>query len=67
MQRSITYSELALLTSMFEEQCKDKGIVWTDKEIEMACFDDFCQQYIEGCDEPKVYICGMDNGQKMAS
>lgn len=42
---------------MFEKQCEDKGIVWTDLEVKDEAYLDFCSQWIQGEDNPEVLLC----------
>ena len=58
MERLPSYGELAMLTDMFEQQCTDNGVVWTDLEVKVEAYLDFCSQWIEGDDNPEVLLCG---------
>lgn len=56
MERETSYSELAMLTSMFEKQCKERSIVWIDEEAKDDAFLDFCGQWTEGEDNPEILL-----------
>lgn len=58
MERQPFYGELAMLSDMFEKQCDDKGIFWTDLEAKDEAYLDFCSQWISGEDNPEILLCG---------
>jgi hypothetical protein len=43
---------------MFEEKCKELGVVWTEPETKDEAYMDFCGQWIVGEDNPEVTLCG---------
>lgn len=58
MERQASYGEMVMLSDMFEKQCIDLGIVWTDMDVKDEAYCDFCLQWEEGDDEPEVLLCG---------
>lgn len=54
MERSVSWGELAVLCSMFEEAKDAEGIVFDDEELEAQAVNDFILQYIEGNDCPVI-------------
>jgi hypothetical protein len=58
MERQPSYGELAMLSDMFEQQCGELGVEWTDLEVKDEAYLDFCSQWIYGNDNPEVILCG---------
>lgn len=56
IQRDVSYGELAALEDLFYQQVEEQGIEFPDEEIENECLMDFQQQYIDGEDEPQIYV-----------
>lgn len=54
----ISYGEIAELTNVFDEQCKELGIVWIDEEVEEQAFGQFVSDYENGDENPQVLLCG---------
>lgn len=56
--RDMSYSMLAKLEVMFNEQCKKRNVKWTDKDVRYECLLDFQGQYVSGEDNPEVLLLG---------
>ena len=67
MERQPSYGELSMLSDMFEKQCEELGVEWTDEEVKDECYLDFCGQWICGEDNPEVLLCGYGYEQKNAA
>lgn len=57
MKTDLSYSELVSIENDFEVRCKEMGVKWLDNEVRQEALMDFCQQYIDGVDEPEVLLC----------
>lgn len=55
-QRSASYGEILELQEIFNQQVKEKNIVFKNDEYREESFFDFLQQYLEGNDNPEIHI-----------
>lgn len=55
-QRSASYGEILELQEIFNQQVKEKNIVFKNDEYLEESFFDFLQQYLEGNDNPEIHI-----------
>lgn len=55
-QRDVSFYELASLHAEFEFQLRSLGVEFVNYENRMECLYDFVGQYIDGNDEPSIWI-----------
>ena len=56
--RSVSYSQLEALELEFKNQCKERGIKWTEDDVRLEALNQFIIDYAEGDDDPEVLLCG---------
>lgn len=55
-QRTLSYENILELQNIFNQQAKEKNIIFKNNEYREEAFFDFLQQYLEGNDNPDIHI-----------